>query len=176
MEERVEGGVREEEVVREKEGGREAKREGGQRREGGLWRVGRGRFRSSLPLHLLPLEILTVIWSRACRLLSRNIPLSSCWPLLLRGCVLVLATACLLTVRVSLLHGHLPHFSAQDNPASFAAHFQTRALSYAHLIYFNLRSPLNGNTYLLLPVTPSWPHAPPSNPLMASPPIYPYSQ
>ena len=53
--------------------------------------------------------------------------------------MLVSATALLLALRLSLLHGHLPHFSEEDNPASFADDILTRGLSYAHLAFFNLR-------------------------------------
>ena len=59
--------------------------------------------------------------------------------MLLRGFILLLSTLVLLVIRVSLLHGHLPHFSAQDNPASFADSPLTRGLTYTYLIYFNLR-------------------------------------
>lgn len=45
----------------------------------------------------------------------------------------------LLAFRIWTLHGHLPHFSAQDNPASFAELFQTRILTYCYLFFFNVR-------------------------------------
>ena len=65
--------------------------------------------------------------------------MSNCFSVLLRGAVLVGSALILLTLRISLLHGHLPHFSAQDNPASFADSAVTRGLTYAYLVYFNLK-------------------------------------
>ena len=75
----------------------------------------------------------------AVRVFRGSAPVSSCAPLLLRVAVLVGSTLILLVTRVSLLHGHLPHFSAQDNPASFADSAVVRILTYAYLIFFNLR-------------------------------------
>ena len=46
-------------------------------------------------------------------------------------------TSLLLYWRVSLNHGHLPRFSAQDNPASFHPHLPTRVLTYLFLLAFN---------------------------------------
>ncbi len=73
------------------------------------------------------------------RVVRGESPVSNCSPVLLRGATLVLSTLLLLALRLSLLHGHLPHFSAQDNPASFADSPLTRALTYTYLGYFNLR-------------------------------------
>ena len=64
---------------------------------------------------------------------------SSLHPVFLRSLLLLVTTAILLVVRVWLLHGHLPHFSALDNPASFADSFLTRALTYCYLFFFNAR-------------------------------------
>ena len=58
-------------------------------------------------------------------------------PLYLRSFLLLLTTSLLLGFRVWLLHGHLPHFSAQDNPASFAESLATRILTYTYLFFFN---------------------------------------
>ena len=53
--------------------------------------------------------------------------------------VVVVVTSCLVGFRVKMLHGHLPHFSAQDNPASFANSSLTRTLTYMYLYYFNAK-------------------------------------
>ena len=58
-------------------------------------------------------------------------------PFLLRSALLLGATLSLLALRLSLLHGQLPRFSDHDNPASFAPHTLTRALTYCHLFSFN---------------------------------------
>ena len=60
-------------------------------------------------------------------------------PLLLRVAVLVVTTIFLLVFRIWMLHGELPHFSSQDNPASFSEDLQTRLLTYSHLFYFNAK-------------------------------------
>jgi hypothetical protein len=39
--------------------------------------------------------------------------------------------------RIHLLYGSLPHFSAYDNPASFADSFVTRLLTYCYLYFYN---------------------------------------
>ena len=39
--------------------------------------------------------------------------------------------------RLWMLHGHLPHFSKQDNPASFADSIVTRTMTYSYLFTFN---------------------------------------
>ena len=59
---------------------------------------------------------------------------------------MIAVTCFLLAFRIWTLHGHLPHFSAQDNPASFAELLQTRILTYCYLLYFNVQ-------LLLYPVT-----------------------
>ena len=64
---------------------------------------------------------------------------SSLRPLYLRSFLLLVTTSLLLGFRVWLLHGHLPHFSAQDNPASFADSFTTRILTYTYLFFFNAK-------------------------------------
>ena len=58
---------------------------------------------------------------------------------LVRVMVVIATTVILLCVRLSLLHGHLPHFSAQDNPASFSDSVLTRGLTYSYLAFFNCR-------------------------------------
>ena len=63
--------------------------------------------------------------------------LPSLSPLLLRCGSLLLSSSLLLIARVSLLHGHLPHFSDHDNPASFSPHTLTRSLTYSYLAFFN---------------------------------------
>ena len=57
--------------------------------------------------------------------------------LAVRTSCLGVATLLLLFWRVRLNHGHLPHFSAQDNPASFHPHLSTRTLTYLYLLAFN---------------------------------------
>ena len=39
--------------------------------------------------------------------------------------------------RLYMLHGHLPHFSDQDNPASFSPHRSTRVMTFSYLCAFN---------------------------------------
>ena len=73
---------------------------------------------------------------------DRHLTVSELRPLIIRCVLLVLTTAGLLLFRVSLLHGHLPHFSAQDNPASFSESLVTRVLTYFYLLFFNARSVL----------------------------------
>ncbi|XP_015787565.1 transmembrane and TPR repeat-containing protein 1-like isoform X2 [Tetranychus urticae] len=51
----------------------------------------------------------------------------------------VIMTAALLWFRVSMLHGTLPIFSQQDNPASFSNSLLTRFLTYSYLCAFNWR-------------------------------------
>ena len=71
-------------------------------------------------------------------LVKRTSPiLPSLSPLLLRCGSLLLSSSLLLIARVSLLHGHLPHFSDHDNPASFSPHTLTRSLTYSYLAFFN---------------------------------------
>ncbi|XP_038072090.1 protein O-mannosyl-transferase TMTC1-like [Patiria miniata] len=61
-----------------------------------------------------------------------------CMPLFKR-CAVIVATVCVvLFLRVWMLQGHLPHFSEQDNPASFAPHLLTRFLTYSYLVFFNV--------------------------------------
>lgn len=55
----------------------------------------------------------------------------------IRATSLVLVSAVLLLLRLRLLYGHMPHFSAQDNPASFSDSLLTRALTYNYLYFFN---------------------------------------
>ena len=57
--------------------------------------------------------------------------------LAVRTSCLGVITLLLLFWRVRLNHGHLPHFSAQDNPASFHPHLPTRTLTYLYLLAFN---------------------------------------
>eukprot|EP00731_Ephydatia_muelleri_P009255 Em0004g1593a len=57
--------------------------------------------------------------------------------LAVRTSCLGVATLLLLFWRVRLNHGHLPHFSAQDNLASFHPHLSTRTLTYLYLLAFN---------------------------------------
>ena len=73
------------------------------------------------------------------RLLTRRASptIASLSPLLLRLLAILTAVTLLLFFRISLLHGQLPHFSDHDNPASFAPHAQTRALTYSYLCFFN---------------------------------------
>ncbi|XP_071791309.1 protein O-mannosyl-transferase TMTC1-like isoform X1 [Asterias amurensis] len=61
-----------------------------------------------------------------------------CMPLIKRSAITVATVLVLLLLRVWMLQGHLPHFSAQDNPASFAQHLLTRFLSYSYLVFFNV--------------------------------------
>ncbi|XP_022111985.1 transmembrane and TPR repeat-containing protein 1-like [Acanthaster planci] len=61
-----------------------------------------------------------------------------CMPLFKRCAVIVATVSVLLVLRVWMLQGHLPHFSEQDNPTSFAPHLMTRFLSYSYLIFFNI--------------------------------------
>ena len=56
---------------------------------------------------------------------------SSLHPLFLRSFLLLLTTAILLMFHACLLHGGLPHFSAQDNPTSIA---NRRSLAYSCLV------------------------------------------
>ena len=58
---------------------------------------------------------------------------------LVRAGVVIATTLLLLVLRVSLLYGHLPHFSAQDNPASFSDSMLTRMWTYGYLAYFNCK-------------------------------------
>ncbi|XP_013381670.1 transmembrane and TPR repeat-containing protein 1-like [Lingula anatina] len=78
------------------------------------------------------------------RSLTRN-----CTPLVKRmiftSCVVIL----LLSFRIWMLHGMLPAFSEQDNPASFAPHLLTRFLTYSYLLVFNM-------WLLLAPITLSY--------------------
>ena len=39
--------------------------------------------------------------------------------------------------RVWMLGGNLPHFTVQDNPASFSDSLSTRVMTYSYLIAFN---------------------------------------
>lgn len=81
-----------------------------------------------------------VITSTNCRAWkTRNLHSTAVLPLMFRGLLIAGAMTPLLIFRLSLLHGHLPHFSAHDNPASFAEHLQTRVLSYCYLLYFNAK-------------------------------------
>ena len=57
----------------------------------------------------------------------------------IRATSLVAVSVILLLLRLRLLHGHLPHFSAQDNPASFSDSLLTRFLTYNYLYFFNSR-------------------------------------
>lgn len=42
-----------------------------------------------------------------------------------------------LSWRLSLLHGQLPHFLEEDNPASFSPHLTTRIMTYSYLCVVN---------------------------------------
>ena len=61
------------------------------------------------------------------------------YPQIFRITCLIIVTALLLAFRIKILHGQLPPFSAQDNPASFASSVITRGLTYSYLFYFNFK-------------------------------------
>ena len=82
-------------------------------------------------------------------------------PSLLRMAVLCIATLSLIIFRVITLHGHLPHFSSQDNPASFADSLTTRVLTYSYLYYYNAK-------LLVAPITLSYDWQMGSIPLVAT--------
>ncbi|RWS17097.1 transmembrane and TPR repeat-containing protein 1-like protein [Dinothrombium tinctorium] len=51
----------------------------------------------------------------------------------------VITLIALLWFRIRMLHGSLPYFTSQDNPASFEEAFLTRFLTFSYLIAFNLQ-------------------------------------
>lgn len=63
--------------------------------------------------------------------------------------MLVFAAISSVAFRIRMLHGHLPHFSSQDNPASFVDSMLTRILTYTYLYYFNAK-------LLVAPITLSY--------------------
>ena len=69
--------------------------------------------------------------------------------MLCRISMLCIATLSLVVFRIITLHGHLPHFSSEDNPASFADSLLTRGLTYTYLYYFNAK-------LLVAPITLSY--------------------
>ncbi len=56
-----------------------------------------------------------------------------------RCIVLCMTLVILLGARIWLLHGQLPNFGRQDNPASFADSMWTRMMTYSYLLYYNAR-------------------------------------
>ena len=74
-----------------------------------------------------------------CSILRGKLPFAQHARTLVRASVVVVTTLLLLGTRLRLLYGHLPHFSAQDNPASFAESPITRGLTYSYLSYFNCK-------------------------------------
>ena len=69
--------------------------------------------------------------------------------MLCRMSMLCVATVSLVVFRIITLHGHLPHFSFEDNPASFADSLLTRVLTYTYLYFFNAK-------LLVAPITLSY--------------------
>ncbi|XP_030844018.1 protein O-mannosyl-transferase TMTC1 [Strongylocentrotus purpuratus] len=59
-------------------------------------------------------------------------------PFFFRSAILIGAASVFLGFRLWMLNGHLPHFSEEDNPASFAPHLTTRFLTYSYLVAFNI--------------------------------------
>ncbi|XP_063969709.1 protein O-mannosyl-transferase TMTC1-like isoform X1 [Lytechinus pictus] len=59
-------------------------------------------------------------------------------PFIFRSAILIGAAFVFLSFRLWMLNGHLPHFSEEDNPASFAPHLTTRFLTYSYLVAFNI--------------------------------------
>ncbi|KAL9982715.1 hypothetical protein ACROYT_G004793 [Oculina patagonica] len=57
--------------------------------------------------------------------------------LLIRILVLTISVLSLMAFRVWMLGGNLPHFTTQDNPASFSDSLATRIMTYCYLIAFN---------------------------------------
>ncbi|XP_064627228.1 protein O-mannosyl-transferase TMTC1-like [Lineus longissimus] len=58
-------------------------------------------------------------------------------PFLKRIITICLSLIILAGFRIWMLGGQLPHFSAQDNPASFCPEFLTRIMTYLYLLVFN---------------------------------------
>ncbi|XP_072034195.1 protein O-mannosyl-transferase TMTC1-like isoform X2 [Amphiura filiformis] len=74
---------------------------------------------------------------------------SNCGPFIKRCAIVSVTGLFLLVVRLQLLHGELPNFSDQDNPASHSPYLLTRFLTYCYLVAFNI--------YLLIcPITLSY--------------------
>jgi hypothetical protein len=82
-------------------------------------------------------------------------------PLIYRTVFLSFVVLLLLVFRLRMLHGHVPSFTDQENPASFAEHLSTRGLTYSYLYAFNM-------WLLLAPVTLSYDWALGSIPLVES--------
>ncbi|XP_065896491.1 protein O-mannosyl-transferase TMTC1-like isoform X2 [Dysidea avara] len=58
-------------------------------------------------------------------------------PLVMRVLCVFIMLVVVLSWRLSLLHGQLPQFLEEDNPASFSPHLSTRVMTYSYLCVVN---------------------------------------
>ncbi|XP_077999994.1 protein O-mannosyl-transferase TMTC1-like [Glandiceps talaboti] len=82
-------------------------------------------------------DILVVCRTGMQRFIQSKKLTKSCYPLVKRLGVILLLLAVLMVFRIKMMHGQLPGFTDQDNPASFAPDISTRFLTYCFLLVFN---------------------------------------